>query len=384
MRLPAWRALGWRLWATLGPFGNTSLAFVALAADVISSRRTFERVPALLRIPLAGTLVAMWISAFVSPRPWVSLATAFAFSCLWYLIGASYSYFRDEFYVHFRIFTFSAALASALAILGWFLLGFERTGIGGLGFVGLGMTSILTAGIGVSYLHSQRSRWWLAYLVVVISALLLTFTRGAWLGFIMMLLLYAWSVRREYSRASWTFLSVIGAFVLLVLLVPELREYVILRFADGDNSRFGIWKTTINIIRHNPVLGVGPGVHPIVYNDYLVPGAMPDAGYAHNLVLAVLADLGIVGGLPFLAVFCVVVYSAFKLLRSGDFRDRGLGAGLIGVFVHFVVDIPIYGVEIGGLFWILAALACIRAEVMDEERLTATSAARAPAEDARP
>lgn len=246
------------------------------------------------------------------------------------------------------------------------------------------MTSILTAAIGLGYLHSQRSRWWLAYLVVVVSALLLTFTRGAWIGFIVMLGLYAWSVRRDYPWTSWAFLSVLGASVLLVLVVPELREYVLLRFAHGDNSRFGIWKTTINIIRHNPLLGVGPGTHPLVYNDYLVPGTMPDAAYAHNLVLGVLADLGVLGGLPFLAVFGVVLYSAFKLLRSGDCRDRGLGAGLIGVFVHLGVDIPIYGVEIGGLFWILAALACVRAEVMDEVRLIATSSARDAAEDARP
>lgn len=339
-----------------------------MAADVAYARRPFERLPASLQAPVIASLAGMWISACFSPHRWLAFLTAIAFSCLWFILGTNYSYLRDQLYRgrEMRIFVVSAASASILALLGWLILDIERAGIGGLGYTGLGMTSILVAGVGLGHLHAQRSRWWFTYLIVIAAGLVVTFTRGAWLGFALMLTLYAWSVRREFPRAVLVFLALVGSVAVLIWMIPFLREYVLIRFAHGDNSRFGIWATTINIIRHNLLVGVGPGVHPLVYNSYLVPGAMPDAAFAHNFVLAVLADLGLIGGIPFLTVFFVVFLSAVRLLRSPDFQDRGLGAGLIGVFVHLSVDIPIYGVEIGGLFWVFAFLACIRAEVIQQ------------------
>lgn len=358
-RAKAW-LWGWNLWGLMAPWGNALLGTIFLWYDAVTRRR-FERLPSALRIPVPWCAGAMWISALFSPHKLIAFATAFAFSSMWYVIGSNYSFLCRRLYesAACRYLVWSGFFASIGAIIGHLLLGIERAVIGGLGFVGLGTTSIIMALFGFGYLSDRNTRLDLPYLAVITVGLVFTYTRGAWLGFAVAVMLYA--VRSRKALVAIAVATLI--FFVVVALVPANREYTVERFQMGDNSRFGIWATVVEMIKANPILGVGPGVHPVVYDQYLVEGAMPGAGHAHNMILGAFADLGMLGGVPLMWIMASIALASLKLvLRGATSTDRGLGAALIGVFVHQMFDIPIYGAQIGSLFYVLGALACIRAE----------------------
>src|SRR5262249_37757374 len=107
-------------------------------------------------------------------------------------------------------------------------------------------------------------------------------------------------------------------------------------------SRGRIWKDTLNIVRANPITGVGIGAYETVYPAYTEGDGSLFVRYAHNDYLQVLADSGAVGG-ALLIWFLVVVARAIAVNLRG--RDgflssvgMGSGAGIVAMLVHSTLD----------------------------------------------
>jgi O-antigen ligase len=94
-----------------------------------------------------------------------------------------------------------------------------------------------------------------------------------------------------------------------------------------------------------------------VYSKYVLPGAPePSAAFAHNLFLQVTAEFGFVGLVVFVAILVRVLWLSWRLARTGNLLYQGIFAALVGVLIHQQVDIPIWGLDIGGGFWTLVGL----------------------------
>nr|WP_290223754.1 IctB family putative bicarbonate transporter [Trichocoleus desertorum] len=218
------------------------------------------------------------------------------------------------------------------------------------------------------------------------SCLVLTFSRGGWIGLLaavfglLMLLTYWWSI---YLPRFWqTFLlpmvlgGVAGFLVLAVLLVEPLRDRVTSIFAGrGDSSnnfRINVWVGVTRMIRDAPdhrllpnyVLGVGPGntVFNKIYPNYMVSPRY-SALSAYSIILEILVETGVVG----LACFAWLLLTTFtqgwlqlKRLRSLANRE-GLWlmaaiASLLGMLVHGLVDTVWYRPQVNTLWWLMIAL----------------------------
>jgi hypothetical protein len=89
-----------------------------------------------------------------------------------------------------------------------------------------------------------------------------------------------------------------------------------------------------------------------VYRRYVPPQlSHATEAYAHNLFLNIWTELGLVGLLLFLPILIKALRSAYRLSTTGDPFFRAMFAALAGVLVHQMVDVPIYGAQIGGAFW---------------------------------
>ena len=203
-------------------------------------------------------------------------------------------------------------------------------------------------------------------------------SRAAWLGFgaalavtVATLLRHGQelavprTVRRGLIRASLSMLFAALALVGLALTdTPaggSLRRLVVNRphQAEGpnDGGRTLVWKLTTEMIADHPVTGVGAGNFPIRLHEYFgsdrqdVP---PDFSrlssdnwmQPHNDFLWVFAEKGLVGIVPFVAVFLLALLAIRGvLLGSPDPTDTRLAtaslAALVGHLVFSCLDFPL-------------------------------------------
>ena len=171
---------------------------------------------------------------------------------------------------------------------------------------------------------SPRIRGWLVlYLPVIIILLLLTGTRSAWIGGAIILIVYASVVDKRYLLCL--------PLVLLVIYLPGVVE----RLSDlqTGNLDYGyavlnsyawrkiLWQSALDWLMENRseylVLGYGFGSFEY-YQPLFFPRAVEPVG-AHNALLQIFFEMGILGLLGFLWLFV----SLFAKLRIGYPFDKG-------------------------------------------------------------
>ncbi len=115
---------------------------------------------------------------------------------------------------------------------------------------------------------------------------------------------------------------------------------------NANTSRKEIWSATWQLIKANPIVGVGFGGYWVAITRYHNASGAMTPQQAHNDYLELLASGGIIG-CALVAWFAVVfLRRARKHLRSQDpfFRSCCLGAltGIFGVAIHSFVDFGLH------------------------------------------
>ena len=188
----------------------------------------------------------------------------------------------------------------------------------------------LVAGIVVT----ERKRWIALAarigMVVLPFLILLTGSRGGFIGFIAFVLL---AFRRKLAqfKAAATIAAVAG---IIFLFMPEgiWHRLGTIRDADtasaasqnGDESSIGqrraIWAVASKIVVEHPVMGVGLGAYSNAHFQYSQrPGADPSTfGYrdAHSTYLRMAAELGLVGLALFLGLIGATLSDAERTRRK--------------------------------------------------------------------
>jgi len=226
------------------------------------------------------------------------------------------------------------------------------------------------------------SRWLPKALAVVMTltntaCLILTFSRGAWIGFVvggfvLVLLVVHWlSIYLPRFWRRWAMPLVLGAsaafVVTAVLAVAPLRDRVLSMFAgredSSNNFRLNVWAAVQDMIRARPVLGIGPGntAFNAVYPRFQRTGYT--ALSAYSVFLEVLVETGVIGFTCFLWLLLVTFNQGWtqiqRLRQAGDrngFWLIGAIASMVGMLVHGLVDTVWYRPPISTLWWLMIAL----------------------------
>lgn len=201
-------------------------------------------------------------------------------------------------------------------------------------------------------------------------AMVLTFSRTAWLG-----LLVALGVLVMHWRHRFYLLGALALLAALLVLGVNVgpqsylksRVKSISAFARDPNieKRLIYWRGVGRMIQARPLLGYGPGyrVFREAYKrDFKEVQTDEEPVHAHNMYLALGAGIGLPGLLAFLWLLAV----SFGAIRSGAarglgafrrFYGRGLTAGLAGFLVGGLADNPVFSFRVMLVFWLLLALA---------------------------
>ncbi|HUU57352.1 MAG TPA: O-antigen ligase family protein, partial [bacterium] len=183
-----------------------------------------------------------------------------------------------------------------------------------------------------------RRAGYLALLVGAAGALLVTFSRGGWLGGALALafvVVAAWLKKGKLGATTWAVTSITALGV--VVLLPAVTV-VLARGVEGDQlsavSRLDDWRTAAAMIRDHPLLGVGKGNYLELARLY-DPWAL--AYPVHNVFLLTWAETG-VAGFAALAVLLVGAFrAAARLLRSRAGYDAAFGLAALAAFAGIVL-----------------------------------------------
>ena len=171
----------------------------------------------------------------------------------------------------------------------------------------------------------------LASLVLGLVALVLTYSRGAWMGMVAALATIALLLVLRRSR-TWPplwrrlfpLLLLVGgsaALVLLVAAVEPLRVRVLSLLAgredSSNNFRINVWSAALEMIRDRPLLGIGPGNNAfnLIYPLYQQPKFNALSAYSIPLEWAV--EAGIPGLLAGVGLFLCAMRTGLRQL-AGD------------------------------------------------------------------
>ena len=191
---------------------------------------------------------------------------------------------------------------------------------------------VLVGPIAVVHLQAEDRRWHAVGAVACVAAgigLVLTGTRGAWLGAVVAAGIVAWPHRAPRGAGGWRRVAPLAAMVVLAIaLVGAISSPSLGRSTAA--GRLDLWRVSAAAAVDRPILGSGPDTQRIV-----VPASIDDAferehgseeihDRAHTLVLDTLLTTGVVG---LVALGALLVAVGRGLVVAGALRCRGPRAG---------------------------------------------------------
>jgi O-antigen ligase len=231
-------------------------------------------------------------------------------------------------------------------------------------------------------------------LLLVPLLILLTKSRGAFLGFAVFLLFALWGQKRRGRAIGITLLVASAVLVVApknsldrVFALWKIEQTGNVAAADEEGSaeqRYEIWKVARLIIREHPVTGVGLGAYPMVHNLYSrQPQFNPTAWGrrdTHSTYLNVMAETGFIGFIIFaasyLAAFISVDSTRRKLKKVRPNTAQVLYAMEVGGVGFFVAALFGSMAHVSFLVLHVVTMWCV-AELMKREVAGAAAARRA-------
>ncbi len=198
---------------------------------------------------------------------------------------------------------------------------------------------------------------------ILLLALILTKSLGAIFSLLFSLGLFLFMINRKKKILSPKILLV-GISVFLILGSMILGQIIstrydrIFNFQNPHNSivqRINFLRLTAKIIKEYPLRGAGMGNFGDFYMRYRGTWDIR-TNYAHNFILQIQAELGILGSLGLillLSVFLKDILSFKKDVRQDyAFLKGGLLCAGISFLVHNLIDISFFIPEVAVFFWI--------------------------------
>ncbi|UOF02261.1 O-antigen ligase family protein [Bdellovibrio reynosensis] len=184
---------------------------------------------------------------------------------------------------------------------------------------------------------------WVFSLAVMGATLILTMTRGVWVGMFVGLVVVAAVLSLRLASV------VIGLGIAIVtgmfFLWPKFHDRILLIFNyehTYDSQRIILWKTNWMIFKDHPWLGAGYGENYTLLPKYYAMQGLPAdqfVGHAHNQFLHMLAGTGIVGLLCYVFLyffFVVKAWGVFKVAPPNSW-EKAVSLGIFGSLIGFAV-----------------------------------------------
>lgn len=212
--------------------------------------------------------------------------------------------------------------------------------------------------------NSAKIRWILIGAVsLFFGAIWASLTRSAWIGLAAgLLVMGGFKGRRMFFYLGVGLLLTVAILFFVdrgfqgrVASTATMQEYSYL-------ERIRTWQATVDMIRDHPLLGVGIGNYRMVLDQYRERHGSGSHSHAHNTILQVTAENGMIGLAAYLSIWYFFFREMIRKARAtSDPFIRGLTVGAVGAIAGFhVAGLFEYNYgdsEVAVLMWLIVGLA---------------------------
>ena len=217
--------------------------------------------------------------------------------------------------------------------------------------------------------HFKSSAFGLLAFLFVVSAIIMTGCRGAYIGLffeLIVLAIFVYYLLKPVYKKIFVYISsaITSILVFIIMMTSSLRARVLSIFAmrsDSSNSfRFNVYNSCVDMFKDNWLLGIGVGNQNFreIYGLYMKTGF--DALSAYNIYLEIAVESGIFALISFLAFLFVIIYKGVRyILKKRDLQSIYIAISLIsivGVLFHGIVDTVFFRPQIQFIFWTMIAV----------------------------
>ena len=215
-------------------------------------------------------------------------------------------------------------------------------------------------------------------IILLLVCLIMTYSRGGWLGFIIGIsLMFGYFFKKLSSKTRLSCLLICVSLLTLFLVLPQslrnkvtaignidlkysmtINERIKLTLKNNVNDfpvRLNLWKESLRIIKGYPFVGCGLNTYSKVARDYksFEHGGM----YPHNCYLQRAAETGLLGLFTFLWVLFIFFKTGLRHLKKRrDALVLGLLSGILAFLVQAFFDTHLYSLQLVVLFWFMLGL----------------------------
>lgn len=243
---------------------------------------------------------------------------------------------------------------------------------------------LLVFPISYAYLLYEKNRFkrvlFLVSIVLMLTCLFLTFSRGGWLCFLIALGIAFFYYLRDESlrkRAILTFLILLFFTVIFSAVVIQLSAHISAETSTqavtyvglekesavaSASGRFYLWRGSFSLWKEFPISGSGIGTFASVYPKYQFGGIY--SKYAHSIFFETLAETGLFSAIILFWIFYLIFRREhYSVVFSKDDELKvfsiALFAGTFGFFLHSLIDINFQVPLLGLVFWALVGISFV-------------------------
>jgi O-antigen ligase len=219
------------------------------------------------------------------------------------------------------------------------------------------------------FLPPQWRLWrWasLALGLVICVGVIVSFTRGAWIGVFIAMLAVAVVTRHRLLLTGLAAAVLAGLAALPFIRIERITS--MFDFNTEDNTgvaRAKIWTAAARLIRDNPITGIGQDQFLYADPSYGVPQMrFFTTSHPHNWVLDFWLRLGIPGLLWMLAALFYFFRTVLSLCRrwAGTALGAlalGLLASMVDFAVHGLLDMAYFTMDLALTFWLTVGMVAV-------------------------
>ncbi len=220
----------------------------------------------------------------------------------------------------------------------------------------------------------------LAATALVSAAILLSLSRGAFLGLAAGFVVFVLTDRRRLQvTLTAGLLATVGTLLVIHSNPQRFHEALLLKqnvAQQNVSTRFGAWGAAARLASDHPLLGVGPGNFQFHYNALTgQPLGTFTLTVAHNALLDVGAELGVVA-MCLLALYLLLAFTRLTSTLRLGYGDPGFVRALRISLTIAIVSALFLSEQYFLPFWLIGGLA---AAIWAQGRRSAEESAAAPA-----
>jgi O-antigen ligase len=275
--------------------------------------------------PLMALCALTLVSAAFSPQPAVSFTDTKQL-VLFLIVPITYRLATGlRGHMLLTVIVSVGAASAAYGIFQYGILNYDHLALRPRGTLGHYMTYsgqlMLVIGVALALiLFARHDRLWAALVMPALCvAVALTFTRNAWVGACAAAaLLFSLKDFRLFA------LLPIVAAIFFAIAPTSLTARFMSTFNLNDptnRDRLAMLREGQSMIREHPLVGVGPDMVAVVYDDYRDPDAVEAVNpHLHNVPLQIAAERGLPALAAWIAFVAIVLADLVRLFRTRHHR----------------------------------------------------------------